>query len=232
MLTPALKMRAPLPASRTYPFVQEPLPFAWDALEPHIDAATMQIHYEKHHQAYITKLNETLKDHSKLHAFSIEELLRRLDEVPSSIRDAVHNHGGGHALHQLFWKMLKPASGRTRPSAVLQEAIEREFGSFEAFMNKFVDTGTKHFGSGWVYLAMDMTDGKLEVFSRPNQDCILPEGKAALLINDLWEHAYYLKYRNARTDYLKAFWNVVNWEYVGKRFEDQMRTFGRMSSYE
>ena len=230
MVKIAVKMRAPLPASTTYPFALEPLPFAWNALEPHIDAETMRLHYEKHHQAYVTQLNAALKDHPELHAFTIEELLNRLSQMPGSIRQAVRNHGGGHLHHKLFWKMLKPGTTKAKPSPVLQEAIERELGSFEAFMNKFIETGTQHFGAGWVFLAMNSMDGKLEIFSRSNQDSILPEGKTALLINDLWEHAYYLKYRNARANYLKAFWNIVNWEYVDQRFEEQIRALSQASN--
>lgn len=226
MVNTAIKITAKAPANMqvpmTYPYVLEPSLIAWDALEPHIDAATMRIHHEKHHQAYITQLNAVLKDYPELHGFSIEELLRRLDEVPGAIRQAVRNYGGGHANHQLFWKILKPAIAMSKPSGSLQKAIDRDFGSFEEFKDKFVETGEKHFGSGWVFLAINM-EGKLEVLSRPNQDSVLSERKSALLINDLWEHAYYLKYRNIRLDYLKAFWNVVNWEYVGRCFEEQMR---------
>lgn len=225
MANTAIKMRSTVPVSGTYPFVLDPLPFAWDALEPHIDAETVRIHHEKHHLAYVTQLNAALKDYPEFHEFSIDELLCRLGEVPSLIRETVRNHGGGHANHQLFWKMLRPASERTRPSAILQEAIEREFGSLEVFKGTFVKTGVKHFGSGWVFLAMSTADGKLEVFSRPNQDSVLSERKTVLLINDLWEHAYYLKYRNARVDYLNAFWNVVNWDYVSQRFDEQVHTF-------
>lgn len=225
MASTAIKMRSSIPAHRTYPFILEPLQFAWDALEPHIDAETVRIHHENHHQAYVSQLNAALKDFPEFHKLSIDELLRRLGEMPAQIRDAVRNYGGGHANHELFWKMLSPASVPTKMPTVLHEAIERAFGSFEAFTDKFVDAGVKHFGSGWVFLAMNVADGKLEVFSRPNQDSALSERKSILLINDLWEHAYYLKYRHARIDYLTAFWNVVNWDYVGHRFEEQIRTW-------
>ena len=203
--------------SPAYPFVLAPLAFACDALEPYIDAATMQIHHDKHHQAYIDNLNAALKGYPELHDISIGALLRRHNELPAPIRQTVHDQGGGHLHHQLFWKILKPGVAGTRPTGALAEAIDRGFGSFDAFKAKFVETGAKHFASGWVFLAVNPADGKLEVLSRPDHDSVLPEKMTALLINDLWEHAYYLKYRNGRVDYLNAFWNVVNWEYVGQR---------------
>lgn len=203
----------------TYPFVLAPLPFAYDALEPYIDAATMQIHHGKHHQAYITSLNAALKPYPELHAFSIEELLRRCNELPATIRQTAHNQGGGHLHHQFFWKTLKPGVAGTRPVGTLAQALDRDFGSFDAFKAKFAETGVKHFASGWVFLVINMAGGKLEVLSRPDHDNVLLEKKTALLINDLWEHAYYLKYQDRRVDYLDAFWNVVNWAYVGQRLE-------------
>jgi len=203
----------------TYPFVLEPLPFAFDALEPYIDAAPMQIHHEKHHQAYITNLNAALKGYPELHDLSIEELLRWHNEVPVTIRQTVHDQGGGHLHHQFFWKILKPGVAGATPTGALAQAIDRDFGSFDGFKAKFVETGAKHFASGWVFLVANPADGKLEVLSRPNHDSVLLEKKTALLINDLWEHAYYLKYQSGRVDYLNAFWNVVNWEYVGQRLE-------------
>lgn len=204
----------------TYPFVLPPLPFAYDALEPYIDATTMQIHHDKHHQAYITHLNAALKGYPELHDFSIEELLRRNNEVPVAIRQTVHDQGGGHHHHQFFWQILKPGVAGTKPTGALAAALDRDFGSFDAFKAKFVEIGTKHFASGWVFLVVNPTDGQLEVLSCPDHDNILLEKKTALLINDLWEHAYYLKYRSGRDDYLNAFWNVVNWEYVGQRLEN------------
>lgn len=222
ILNKAAKTRPVIQSAISYPFVQEPLPFAVDALEPHIDAQTMRIHHGMHHQGYIAKLNEALKDYPQLHDFSIEALLHRLNEVPPSIQEAVRNHGGGHAHHQMFWKMLKPADGNIKPSDLFLEVIERSFGSFNAFKSRFVETGMKHFGSGWVFLVMNIADGKLEIFSRPNQNSVFQEKKAVLLINDLWEHAYYLQYKNSRLDYLNAFWNVVNWDYVDQRFEEQI----------
>ena len=203
----------------TYPFVLTPLPFAYDALEPYIDAATMRIHHDKHHQAYITHLNAALKGYPELHDFSIEELLRRSNELPVTIRQTVHDQGGGHFHHQYFWKILKPGAAGAKPIGALAQAIARDFGSFDAFKTKFVETGTKHFASGWVFLVVNQADGKLEVLSRPDHDSVLLEKKTTLLINDLWEHAYYLKYQSDRADYLNAFWNVINWEYVNQRLE-------------
>jgi Fe-Mn family superoxide dismutase len=204
----------------TYPFVLAPLPFAYDAIEPYIDAATMQIHHDKHHQAYITSLNAALEGYPELHDLSIEELLlERHSELPITIRQTVHDQGGGHLHHQLFWKILKPGVSGTKPAGTLAQAIDRDFGSFDALKARFVETGAKHFASGWVFLVVNPADGKLEVLSRPNHDSVLPERMTALLINDLWEHAYYLKYKSNRVDYLKAFWNVVNWEYAGQRLE-------------
>lgn len=202
----------------TYPFVLAPLPFAYDALEPYIDAATMQIHHDKHHQAYITNLNAALKGYPELHGLSIEELLRRHNEVPVKIRQTVHDQGGGHLHHQFFWTILKPGVAGTRPTGALAEAIDRDFGSFTSFKKKFAEVGVKHFGSGWVFLAAD-ADGKLNVFSRSGHDNVLQEEMTTLLINDLWEHAYYLKYQSDRADYLNAFWNVINWEYVNQKLE-------------
>jgi superoxide dismutase, Fe-Mn family len=206
----------------TYPFVLAPLPFAYDALEPYIDAATMRIHHDKHHQAYITSLNAALKGYPELHDLSIEELLlERHSELPITIRQTVHDQGGGHLHHQLFWKILKPGvAGTNPPAGALAQAIDRDFSSFDALKARFVETGAKHFASGWVFLGVNPADGKLEVLSRPNHDSVLPEKMTALLINDLWEHAYYLKYQSSRVDYLKAFWNVVNWEYAGQRLEN------------
>jgi len=204
--------------SLTYPFSLAPLPFAFDALEPYIDAATMRIHHDKHHQAYINSLNAALKPHPELHGFSVEELLRRCDELPVTIRQTVHDQGGGHLHHQYFWKILKPGAADAKPTGTLAQAITRDFGNFASFKKKFVEVGTKHFGSGWVFLAAD-ADGKLDVFSRPDHDNILQENKFTLLLNDLWEHAYYLKYQSERADYLNVFWNVVNWEYVNQQLE-------------
>lgn len=204
----------------TYPFSLAPLPFAYDALEPHIDAATMRIHHTKHHQSYITNLNAALKDYPELHSFSIEELLKRLDKLPIAIRQTTHDQAGGHLHHQFFWSILRPGASAEHPAGALAETIDRDFGSFETFKEKFIETGTKHFASGWVYLATNPATGKLEVFSRADHNNILSEKKHILLINDLWEHAYYLKHQSDRAEYLKYFWNIVNWAHVGQLYEN------------
>lgn len=218
----------PAKRSLAYPFALTPLPFAYDALEPFIDATTMQIHHEKHHQAYITNLNAALEPHPELHDFSIEKLLRQGDELPIAIRQTVHDHGGGHLHHQLFWENLKPGATGVEPGGRLAQAIVRDFGSYFAFKKKFVEVGAKHFGSGWVFLVADAS-GKLEILSRSDHDNILLESKTTLLINDLWEHAYYLKYRNNRADYLNAFWNVVDWDSVNQRLENLRTTKDSLS---
>lgn len=204
----------------TYPFSLAPLPYAYDALEPAIDAATLRVHHSKHHQAYIDNLNAALRDYPQLHGFGIEELLKRLDKIPIAVRQTVHDQGGGHFHHQLFWNVLAPGARGSRPSGALAEAIERDFGSFEDFQEKFVAAGTRHFASGWVFLAMNPASAKLEVFARSDHNNILLEKKHPLLLNDLWEHAYYLQYQNDRPRYLKSFWDIVNWDYVAQRFEN------------
>lgn len=192
------------------------LPYAHDALEPHIDARTMEIHHGKHHQTYVTKLNDALSDHAALQKKSVEDLLRDIKAVPESIRTAVRNNGGGHANHSLFWQLMSPDGGG-KPSGALSDAISAAFGDFDAFKEKFANAGATRFGSGWAWLAVK--GGKLEVFSTANQDSPLMEGKAPILGLDVWEHAYYLKYQNRRPDYIAAWWNVVNWDEVAKRFE-------------
>jgi superoxide dismutase, Fe-Mn family len=206
--------------SPIYPFALAPLPFSYDALEPYIDAATMRIHHDKHHQTYIDNLNAALRGHPALHDFNVDELLRRLNDLPLAIRQTVQDQGGGHLHHQLFWKILKPGVAGTKPTGALAQAINRDFGSFDAFKAKFVEIGAKHFASGWVFLVVNPVGGKLEALSRPDHDNVLSERKIVLLLNDLWEHAYYLKYQSGRVDYLNAFWNVVNWEYVAQRLEN------------
>ncbi len=200
------------------PYQLPPLPYAYDALEPYIDAQTMQLHHDKHHQAYITNLNAALKDYPQFDNLTIEELLRHINDVPEQIRTTVRNQGGGHANHQLFWKILRRNEG-AQPTGALAAAIQDNFGSFEQFQATFEEAGTKHFGSGWVFLVVNPANGKLEVFSRPNQDSVLFEGKPALLANDVWEHAYYLKYQNRRAEYLHSWWNVVDWDVVAHRLE-------------
>ncbi len=192
------------------------LPYAYDALEPHIDKETMNIHHTKHHNTYITNVNAALEGHDDLASKSVEELIADLDAVPESIRTAVRNNGGGHANHSLFWQLLSP-NGGGNPTGALAEAIDSKFGSFDEFKTKFENAGKTRFGSGWAWLIV--SNGELEVVSTPNQDSPVMEGKTPILGVDVWEHAYYLQYQNRRPDYLAAFWNVVNWEEVSKRFE-------------
>jgi len=192
------------------------LPYAFDALEPHIDAQTMQIHHDKHHATYVTKLNDALKDQPDLQKKSLEDLLRGINEVPETIRTAVKNHGGGHHNHSLFWQVMGPNGGGT-PSGPLSDAIFQAFGDFRAFKEKLTNTATNLFGSGWGWLVA--RDGKLDVIGKPNQDSPLMDGATPLLGVDVWEHAYYLKYQNRRPDYLSAWWNTINWKDVEQRFQ-------------
>ncbi|WP_062046356.1 superoxide dismutase [Bacillus sp. JCM 19034] len=193
------------------------LPYAANALEPHIDEATMNIHHGKHHNTYVTKLNDALKGHDELASKSVEELVSNLDAVPENIRTAVRNNGGGHANHTLFWQLLSPNGGGA-PSGELASAIDEAFGSFDKFKEEFANAGATRFGSGWAWLIVD--GGKLAITSTPNQDTPLMEGKTPILGLDVWEHAYYLNYQNRRPDYINAFWNVVNWDEVAKRFNE------------
>jgi len=193
-----------------------PLPYAFDALEPHIDAKTMEIHYTKHHQTYVDKLNEALTKYPELAEKTVEELVADLEMIPDDIRTAVRNHGGGHLNHMLFWQTLAPNAGG-EPSGPLKDAIDAAFGSFAQFQEKFTAAALGRFGSGWAWLASD--GGKLEIVSTANQENPLTDGKTPLLGLDVWEHAYYLKYQNKRAEYVKAFWNVVNWSEVQGRFE-------------
>ncbi len=193
------------------------LPYAYDALEPHVDARTMEIHHTKHHQGYVNKLNAALEGHADLQAKSIEDLLRGIDAVPESIRTAVRNNGGGHANHSLFWTIMSPNGGGT-PSGRLAEAIDATFGSFEAFKKTFSEAAGNRFGSGWAWLVVD-GDGKLQVYSTANQDSPYMQGHTPILGLDVWEHAYYLHYQNRRPDYIQAWWNVVNWDAVAKNYE-------------
>ena len=192
------------------------LPYAHDALEPHIDAQTMEIHHGKHHQAYITNLNNAIEGNAELEAKSIDELIADLDSVPEEIRGAVRNNGGGHANHSLFWSVMGPGKGG-EPSGKLAEAIAAELGGFEAFKEAFIKAGMTRFGSGWAWLSV--SGGKLEVGSTANQDSPVMEGKTPILGVDVWEHAYYLNYQNRRPDYLSAIWNVIDWDAVGARYE-------------
>ncbi|MBS4199676.1 superoxide dismutase SodA [Bacillus sp. FJAT-49732] len=192
------------------------LPYGYDALEPHIDKETMNIHHTKHHNTYVTNLNNALEGHADLASKSVEDLIADLDSVPESIRTAVRNNGGGHANHSLFWKLLSP-NGGGEPTGSIAEAINSKFGSFDKFKEQFQAAGAGRFGSGWAWLALN--NGEVEIMSTPNQDSPVMEGKTPLLGLDVWEHAYYLKYQNRRPDYMSAFWNVVNWDEVQKLYD-------------
>lgn len=192
------------------------LPYAFDALEPHIDALTMEIHHDRHHGTYVKNLNAALEGHSDLQSKTVTELLSDLNTVPEGIRTAVRNNGGGHANHTLFWELLSP-NGGGQPSGKLAEAIRDTFGGFEQFQAEFAKAAAGRFGSGWAWLVIE--NGKLAVTSTANQDNPVMEGKYPLLGLDVWEHAYYLKYQNKRPDYVTAFWNIINWAEVEKRYE-------------
>jgi superoxide dismutase, Fe-Mn family len=196
------------------PFSVPDLPYAYDALEPHIDEATMRVHHDKHHQAYVDKANAALEG-TEWADRDVEDVLRNLDSLPSDKQAAVRNNAGGHYNHSLFWQMLGPDGG-SEPGGDLGSAIADAFGSFDAFKEEFKNAGIARFGSGWAWLVKDGSG--LAVVSTPNQDSPISDGKTALLGCDVWEHAYYLKYQNKRPDYIDAFWNVVNWDYVGERF--------------
>jgi Fe-Mn family superoxide dismutase len=199
------------------PFEVPPLTYAYDALEPHIDKETMTIHHDKHHAAYVTNLNAAIEKHPELAGRSAENLLKSLDSIPEDIRTAVRNNGGGHVNHSMFWKIMKPGGGGA-PKGAIADAITKAFGDFESFKKLFNDAGVKQFGSGWAWLVRG-SDRGLKIVSTPNQDNPLSQGLHVVLGNDVWEHAYYLKHQNRRADYLSVWWNVVDWEVVGKRFE-------------
>ena len=192
------------------------LAYPYNALEPHIDARTMEIHHSKHHQAYVNNINNAIKGKADLESKSVEELIANLNVVPEDIRNAVRNNGGGHANHTFFWTVIGPNAGG-QPQGNVAGAINQAFGSFDAFKEKFAQAATTRFGSGWAWLSVTKT-GQLEISSTPNQDSPLSDGKTPILTIDVWEHAYYLHYQNRRPDYIAAFWNVVNWQEVEKRF--------------
>jgi superoxide dismutase, Fe-Mn family len=198
-------------------FELPPLPYDYSALEPYIDTQTMQLHHDKHHQTYVTNVNNALQGHDQLATMSVDDLLRNIHQVPESIRTAVRNNAGGHSNHSMFWNIMKP-NGGGEPTGDLASAIQQAFGSFDAFKTAFNDAGTKRFGSGWAWLVLD-SSGKLQVISTANQDSPLMEGLHPVMGNDVWEHAYYLKYQNRRPEYLNAWWNVVNWDEVARRYE-------------
>ncbi|MGW8958490.1 superoxide dismutase [Paenibacillus sp. NPDC055715] len=192
------------------------LPYAKDALEPHIDALTVEIHHDRHHNTYVTNLNAALENAPELQSKSLEDLISNLDSVPESIRTAVRNNGGGHHNHSLFWEVIGP-NGGGQPTGAIAEAISNELGGYDKFKEDFTKAATTRFGSGWAWLVVGK-DGKLAITSTPNQDSPLSEGLTPVLGLDVWEHAYYLKYQNKRPDYIAAFYNVINWDEVNKRY--------------
>lgn len=194
-----------------------PLPYAYDALEPYIDAQTMRFHHDRHHAAYVNNLNKALANYPELQRKCLVELIQNLDQVPAAIRTSIRNNGGGHLNHTLFWQIMSPQGGGA-PTGAIAKAIDAKFGSFAQFQNAFEQAGVTLFGSGWVWLVKDQND--LAIMTTPNQDSPLMAGKFPILGNDVWEHAYYLNYQNRRLDYLKAWWNVVNWEGVSLRWEN------------
>ncbi|MBB6446015.1 superoxide dismutase [Bacillus benzoevorans] len=197
-------------------FELPPLPYAYDALEPYIDKETMNIHHTKHHNTYVTNLNNALEGHPDLLSKTVEEVIANLNAVPEAVRTAVRNNGGGHANHSLFWQILAPNAGG-EPTGAIGDAIKSKFGSFESFKDEFSKAAAGRFGSGWAWLSIH--NGELELSSTANQDSPLMEGKTPILGLDVWEHAYYLKYQNRRPEYINNFFNVINWTEVAKRFE-------------
>lgn len=193
------------------------LPYEYTALEPVIDAQTMEIHHSKHHQGYVDKLNTALQNHADLQEKPVEELLQTINSLPKEVQTAVQNHGGGHSNHSLFWQSLTPNQSETEPTGVLADAITAKFGSFDAFKQEFASTAGSQFGSGWGWLVKNQA-GELEIMSTPNQDSPLMHGKTPLLGVDVWEHAYYLNYQNRRPEYLEKIWDVINWPVVAERF--------------
>lgn len=200
-----------------YPFKLPELGYAYTALEPTIDAQTMEIHYSKHHQAYVNNLNAALEKHAAFQRKEVEDLLSSLSDLPTEIQAAVRNNGGGHLNHSMFWQWLNPG-GSKEPSGKLLDDIKATFGSFDTFKEQFAQAATTRFGSGWAWLAVDRA-GKLKIYSTANQDAPVTEGNKPILGLDVWEHAYYLKYQNRRPDYVKAWWNVVNWTTVAQAYE-------------
>jgi superoxide dismutase, Fe-Mn family len=192
------------------------LPYPYNALEPYIDEQTMRLHHDKHHQTYVTNLNTALQGQSQLENLPVEELIQHLNDVPENIRTAVRNNGGGHVNHSMFWQIMKPGGGG-EPTGDLAAAMRTTFGSFDTFKTQFDDAGAKRFGSGWVWLVLTRS-GQLQITTSANQDSPLTDGLYPIMGNDVWEHAYYLKYQNRRPEYLAAWWNVVNWDEIAKRY--------------
>jgi superoxide dismutase, Fe-Mn family len=202
-------------------FTLPPLPYDYKALEPHIDAVTMRLHHDKHHAAYVNNLNAAVAKYPELQNKSVEYLVGNLSKLPKDIQRTVQNNGGGHINHTMFWQIMGPPTGE-KPTGQLAQAIDRQFGSFDKFKAQFVEAGTKHFGSGWVWLVLK--NGQLQIVTTANQDSPLATGLLPVMGNDIWEHAYYLKYQNKRADYLNAWWNVVNWSAVSKRYDQFLIT--------
>jgi len=202
-------------------YTLSPLPYAFDALEPHIDARTMEIHHDKHHAAYVNNLNNALKDHPELAAKPVNELIADLASVPEAIRTAVRNNGGGHSNHTFFWEIMGQGKGGA-PVGSLGEAITKTFGSYDEFRSKFEAAGVGRFGSGFVWLIVNK-QGQLEIISLPNQDSPYMDGNKPVIANDVWEHAYYLHYQNRRPDYLKAWWNVVDWDHAEQNYQTALK---------
>lgn len=198
------------------------LNYDFNALEPYIDQATMEIHYGKHHQTYVNNLNAALEGRAELQEKSLESLLSNLQDVPEEIRTAVRNNGGGHLNHSLFWEVIAPAASGSNPGEKLAAALNEQFGSFEGFKEEFTKAATTRFGSGWAWLVVN-ENGSLEVTSTPNQDNPVMEGKTAILGLDVWEHAYYLNYQNRRPEYISSFFNIINWEVVSSKFENAVK---------
>ncbi|HCF26568.1 MAG TPA: superoxide dismutase [Cyanobacteria bacterium UBA11049] len=197
-------------------FELSPLPYNYDALEPYIDTQTMQLHHDMHHQAYVNNLNTAVGKHTELQSKSLEDLVREINSIPEDVRTAVRNNGGGHVNHTMFWQIMGPNAGG-EPTGAIAQVISDNFGDFESFKQRFNDAGTKQFGSGWVWLVR--TGSGYEITSTPNQDSPITAGNFPIMGNDVWEHAYYLKYQNKRAEYLKQWWNVVKWDEINKRLE-------------
>lgn len=214
-LAPRIAVAQTPPPAATGPFKLDPLPYANNALEPHIDARTMEIHHDRHHAAYVNNLNTIAKDNPQIGQQPIQDVLAKLGELPESIRTAVRNNLGGHANHTMFWQIMTAGGGK--PAGEVAAAIDRDLGGPEKFQNDFNAAGGRVFGSGWVFVTVTR-DGKLAIETRPNQDSPLMDGKRVLFGNDVWEHAYYLTYQNRRPDYLKAWWNVASWSKIGERY--------------
>jgi Fe-Mn family superoxide dismutase len=199
------------------PFEVPPLPYPYEALEPYIDTETMHLHHDAHHAAYVNNLNAALEKHPELQSWSAEDLLRKINSVPEDIRTAVRNNGGGHVNHSMFWRIMRPNGGGP-PTGAIAEIINQHFGGFDAFKQQFNSTGLARFGSGWVWLVR-ANDGTFQIISTANQDSPLMDGHYPIMGNDVWEHAYYLKYKNRRGEYLEAWWNVVNWDEINSRLQ-------------